>query len=43
MALATQVVYRINRRLIGNRVRQVNQVRGLLAKHGVVIATCAPF
>lgn len=35
--LAIQAVHRIRRRLISNRVRLVNQIRGLLAEHGVVI------
>ena len=36
--LAIQAVHRIRRRLVANRVRLMNQVRGLLAEHGVVIA-----
>lgn len=36
--LAIQAVHRIRRRLVGDRVRLVNQIRGLLAEHGVVIA-----
>ena len=36
--LAIQAVHRIRRRLVADRVRLVNQVRGLLAEHGVVIA-----
>ena len=35
--LAVQAVHRIRRRLVSNRVRLVNQVRGLLAEHGIVI------
>ena len=36
--LAIQAVHRIRRRLVADRVRLVNQIRGLLAEHGVVIA-----
>ena len=36
--LAIQAVHRILSRLVGNRVRLVNQIRGLLGEHGVVIA-----
>jgi transposase len=36
--LAIQAVHRIRSRLVGNRVRLVNQIRGLLGEHGVVIA-----
>jgi transposase len=36
--LAIQAVHRIRRRLIGDRVRLVNQIRGLLSEHGIVIA-----
>ncbi|MGB7946347.1 MAG: IS110 family transposase, partial [Candidatus Binatia bacterium] len=36
--LAVQAVHRIRRRLVADRVRLVNQVRGLLSEHGVVIA-----
>ena len=35
--LAVQAVHRIRRRLVSDRVRLVNQVRGLLAEHGIVI------
>lgn len=35
--LAIQAVHRIRRRLVSDRVRLVNQVRGLLAEHGIVI------
>jgi transposase len=36
--LAIQAVHRIRQRLVGDRTRLVNQIRGLLAEHGVVIA-----
>jgi len=36
--LALQAVHRIRRRLVTERTRLANQVRGLLAEHGVVIA-----
>jgi transposase len=36
--LAVQAVHRIRRRLVADRVRLVNQIRGLLSEHGVVIA-----
>ena len=36
--LAMQAVHRIRQRLIGDRVRLVNQIRGLLSEHGIVIA-----
>ena len=36
--LAIQAVHRIRRRLVGDRVRLVNQIRGLLSEHGIVIA-----
>lgn len=36
--LAIQAVHRIRQRLISDRTRLVNQIRGLLAEHGVVIA-----
>lgn len=36
--LAIQAVHRIRRRLVADRTRLANQVRGLLAEHGVVIA-----
>ena len=36
--LAIQAVHRIRSRLVANRVRLVNQIRGLLGEHGVVIA-----
>lgn len=36
--LAVQAVHRIRRRLVADRVRLVNQVRGLLSEHGIVIA-----
>lgn len=36
--LAIQAVHRIRRRLITERGRLANQIRGLLAEHGVVIA-----
>ena len=36
--LAIQAVHRIRQRLVGDRTRLANQIRGLLAEHGVVIA-----
>jgi len=36
--LAVQAVHRIRRRLVVGRVRLVNQIRGLLSEHGIVIA-----
>jgi transposase len=36
--LEIQAVHRIRQRLISDRTRLVNQIRGLLAEHGVVIA-----
>jgi transposase len=36
--LAVQAVHRIRQRLIADRVRLVNQIRGLLSEHGIVIA-----
>jgi transposase len=36
--LAVQAVHRIRRRLVTGRTRLVNQIRGLLAEHGIVIA-----
>ena len=36
--LAVQAVHRIRSRLVADRVRLVNQVRGLLAEHGIVVA-----
>ncbi|MFZ1725326.1 MAG: IS110 family transposase [Albidovulum sp.] len=36
--LAIWAVHRIRQRLVGDRTRLVNQIRGLLAEHGVVIA-----
>jgi len=36
--LAIQAVHRIRRRLVADRVRLVNRVRGLLSEHGIVIA-----
>jgi transposase len=36
--LAVQAVHRIRRRLVANRVRLLNQIRGLLSEHGIVIA-----
>ncbi|MFD1984538.1 IS110 family transposase [Mesorhizobium newzealandense] len=35
--LAVQAVHRIRRRLVADRVRLVNQIRGLLSEHGIVI------
>ena len=36
--LEIQAVHRIRQRLVANRTRLVNQIRGLLAEHGVVVA-----
>ena len=36
--LAVQAVHRIRRRLVADRVKLVNQIRGLLSEHGIVIA-----
>lgn len=36
--LAVQAVHRVRRRLVTSRTRLVNQIRGLLAEHGIVIA-----
>jgi transposase len=36
--LAVQAVHRIRRRLVADRVRLVDQIRGLLSEHGIVIA-----
>ena len=36
--LAVQAVHRIRRRLVADRVRLVNQIRGLLSEHRIVIA-----
>jgi transposase len=36
--LTVQAVHRIRRRLVADRVRLVNQIRGLLSEHGIVIA-----
>src|SRR5271168_1510296 len=36
--LAVQAVHRIRSRLVTDRVRLVNQVRGLLGEHGIVVA-----
>lgn len=36
--LEIQAVHRIRQRLVPNRTRLVNQIRGLLAEHGVVVA-----
>ena len=36
--LAIQAVHRIRRRLVESRVRLVNQIRGILSEHGIVIA-----
>ena len=36
--LALQAVYRIRQRLVSDRTRLVNQIRGLLAEHGIAIA-----
>lgn len=36
--LAIQAVHRIRRRLVADRVRLVNQIRGLLCEHGIVMA-----
>jgi transposase len=35
--LAIQAIHRIRSRLVGDRVRLANQIRGLLGEHGVVI------
>ncbi|MEM6550249.1 MAG: IS110 family transposase [Pseudomonadota bacterium] len=36
--LALQAVHRIRQRLVSDRTRLVNQIRGLLAEHGIAIA-----
>jgi transposase len=36
--LSIQAIHRIRTRLVGDRVRLVNQIRGLLGEHGIVIA-----
>jgi transposase len=36
--LAVQAVHRIRSRLVSSRTRLVNQIRGVLAEHGIVIA-----
>jgi transposase len=36
--LSIQAIHRVRTRLVGDRVRLVNQIRGLLGEHGVVIA-----
>src|ERR1700733_161052 len=36
--LAVQAVHRIRQRVVADRVRLVNQIRGLLFEHGIVIA-----
>ena len=36
--LEIQAVHRIRQRLVANRTRLVNQIRGLLAEHGLVVA-----
>jgi transposase len=36
--LTVQAVHRIRRRLVADRVKLANQIRGLLSEHGVVIA-----
>src|ERR1700677_3068071 len=36
--LAVQAVHRIRTRMVADRVRLVNQVRGLLGEHGIVVA-----
>jgi transposase len=36
--LSIQAIHRVRSRLVGDRVRLVNQIRGLLGEHGVVIA-----
>lgn len=36
--LEIQAVHRIRQRMVANRTRLVNQVRGLMAEHGVVVA-----
>lgn len=36
--LTIQAVHRVRQRLVGDRTRLANQIRGLLAEHGIVIA-----
>lgn len=36
--LAIQALHRIRQRLVRSRTRLVNQIRGILAEHGIVIA-----
>jgi hypothetical protein len=36
--LAVQAVHRIRSRLVGDHVRLVNQIRGLLGEHGIVVS-----
>jgi transposase len=36
--LSIQAIHRVRSRLVGDRVRLVNQIRGLLGEHGIVIA-----
>src|ERR1700751_5285328 len=36
--LAIQALHRIRQRLVRSRTKLVNQVRGILAEHGIVIA-----
>lgn len=36
--LALQAVHRVRQRLVSDRTRLVNQIRGLLAEHGIAIA-----
>jgi transposase len=36
--LAVQAVHRIRSRLVAGRTRLVNQIRGLLGEHGIVVA-----
>src|SRR5690242_2230592 len=36
--LAIQALHRVRQRLVRSRTRLVNQIRGILAEHGVVIA-----
>lgn len=36
--LEIQAVHRIRQRLVADRTRLVNQIRGLLAEHGLVVA-----
>ena len=36
--LAIQAVHRIRRRLVESRTKLVNQIRGILSEHGIVIA-----